>query len=121
MSTNEVLDKKEVENDCEKQKIRCKSLNVMGTKYRTTLTKKYENRKKWEAENLSVIASVIPGKVLEIKVKEGDSVKEGETVLILEAMKMYNRILMPFSGKIKSFNVKEGDVIPKNHVMFEVE
>ena len=46
--------------------------------------------------------------------------KEGEILLILEAMKMANRIAMPFDGVVKSINVQEGEIVTKNQVMIEV-
>ncbi len=61
------------------------------------------------------IEAPLPGVILEIKVKEGDEVKEGQDLLIMEAMKMENSIQAPFSGKIvkifvsKESNVQEGD------------
>ena len=58
--------------------------------------------------------------ILDIMVKEGQKLKEGETVLILEAMKMANNITMPFDGVIKAINVEKGENVPKNHVMVEI-
>ncbi|MBA4367374.1 MAG: hypothetical protein C0403_07005, partial [Desulfobacterium sp.] len=49
--------------------------------------------------------------------KVGDSVKEGETVVILEAMKMENALLAPVSGVIKAINFKSGDNVAKNNVL----
>lgn len=110
-----------IDSECGSKNIKCKSLNVMGTKYRTTLTKKYEKRKKYEVPDLNKIYSVIPGTIREVLVKEGDHVDEGSTVLVLEAMKMFNRILIPVSGKIKALYVKEGDSVPKHTLLFEIE
>jgi biotin carboxyl carrier protein len=65
--------------------------------------------------------SYIPGTICEVFVKEGQKVKEGESLLILEAMKMRNQITMPRNGKVKSIKVSQGDRIPKNHLMVEIE
>ena len=119
--SDQVMAVSEKESDCDQKKVRCKSLNVMGTKYRTTLTKKYENRSKYEPVDINKVKSVIPGTILEINAKVGDVLEEGDSVLVLEAMKMYNQILMPVSGKIKAIYVKEGDAVSKNTLMFEVE
>jgi biotin carboxyl carrier protein len=54
-------------------------------------------------------------------VKPGQEVKKGETLLILEAMKMQNQITMPFNGKIKRVNVKPDEVVKKKHVMIEIQ
>jgi len=58
------------------------------------------------------LVSRIPGKVLSILVKEGELVKRGDTVIVLEAMKMENRILAPIDGKVNKIFVKENDNIP---------
>ena len=53
-------------------------------------------------------------------VKEGDQVKEGEVLLILEAMKMMNKVLMPYDGKVTKIMVAEGQRVPKNHLIVEI-
>jgi pyruvate carboxylase subunit B len=67
------------------------------------------------------VRSVIPGTVTDVKVKEGQKVKAGEVLLLLEAMKMVNEIRMPFDGKIKKVNVEKGQKIPKDFVMIEID
>ena|SRR5690554_4164062 len=94
---------------------------ITARKYKTLLTKKYENRTQWKEPNPCEINSYIPGTILDIFVKEGDSLKKGDVILILEAMKMQNRVEMPFDGKIKKINVKKGERIPKNFLMIEIE
>ena len=66
----------------------------------------------------SVEASM-PGQVITLLVKEGEAVEEGQTILILEAMKMENEILAPKSGKL-SLSVAEGDLVMKGDSLFEV-
>lgn len=94
---------------------------ILSMKYKTKLTKKFENRTQYEAPNPDHIMSYIPGTIVEIFVKEGQKVKEGESLLILEAMKMRNQIAMPRDGKVKSIKVVQGDRIPKRHLMVEIE
>jgi len=94
---------------------------VTARKYKTLLTKKYLNRKVWVDPNPYEIQSFIPGTVLKISVKEGDVVDEGAPLLILEAMKMQNRIEMPFTARIKKINVEVGSRIPKETLMIELE
>jgi len=94
---------------------------VHSAKYQTTYTKKYENRKVWAEPNFNNINSYIPGTIIEIFVKEGQVVKAGESLLILEAMKMHNDIQMPFNGKILKVNIEKGQKIPKNFLMIEIE
>ncbi|MEI7504478.1 MAG: acetyl-CoA carboxylase biotin carboxyl carrier protein subunit [Paludibacter sp.] len=94
---------------------------VTARKYKTLLTKKYLNRKVWVNASPYDIQSIIPGTILSIFVKEGDVVKEGAPLLILEAMKMQNRIEMPFTARIKKINVELGVRIPRETLMIELE
>ena len=94
---------------------------VTARKYKTLLTKKYQNRKAWSNPSPYDIQSIIPGTILGIFVKEGDIVKEGSPLLTLEAMKMINRIEMPFTARIKKINVEVGIRIPKDSLMIELE
>ncbi len=94
---------------------------VFSLKYKTKLTRKYKERKRYEVPDLKKIRSVIPGTILEIKIKKGQKAKEGDVLLLLEAMKMINEIHMPFNGKIKQINVETGQKISKNFVMVELE
>ncbi len=89
--------------------------------YQTKMTKKYLNRKAWQTPNPNEIKSHIPGTIIKINVSVGDKVKEGNSLLVLEAMKMQNQIAMPFDGKIKEICIKEGDRIPKNELMIVIE
>jgi len=97
-----------------------KKINIDSTIYTTKLTKKFENRKPWVRPNPKHINSFIPGTIVEIFVKEGQEVKEGETIMILEAMKMMNQIKMPFDGKISKINVVEGSKVPNRLLMVEI-
>lgn len=63
----------------------------------------------------------MPGKILEVMVKTGDAVKAGDTLLILEAMKMQNAILASTKGIIKKVLVKEGDTTSKSDLLIELE
>lgn len=59
----------------------------------------------------SGIKSPLPGVILEIKVKEGDTVKRGQTLLVLEAMKMENDIKADRDGKVTAIKVSKGESI----------
>lgn len=97
------------------------TLVVQGTEYKTFVNKKYLNRKKWEQVNENHVISYIPGTVIELFVKEGDTVKKNQPLLILEAMKMENTIFAPFDGKLKKVNVSIGNRVPKGELMIELE
>ena len=55
--------------------------------------------------------SPLPGVILDVKVKVGDAVKKGQTVVILEAMKMENNINADKDGKVTAIKVNKGDSI----------
>ena len=57
------------------------------------------------------IVSPMPGKVIKVNVKEGDEVKKGNILLIVEAMKMENNIVSPKDGVVEKVNVKAGDMV----------
>jgi len=59
----------------------------------------------------------IPGTIIRYLVKEGDEVKDGTGVVIIEAMKMENEIVSPTAGKIKSLNFKPGDKVSGGAVL----
>ncbi len=98
-----------------------KPLIIQGAVYQTTYTWKFENRVNWEAPNPNHIYSFIPGTVIDIFVKPKEKVKEGQTLLLLEAMKMQNQVRMPFDGTIVKIFVKKDEVIPRKFLMIEVK
>lgn len=98
-----------------------KFLNIDYFKYRTVLTKKFQNRKVYAEKDPRMVSAFIPGTIRKVNVKHGDSVKKGDLLLILDAMKMKNRILSPIDGTIKQVNVKSGDLVSKNHVLVELD
>lgn len=98
-----------------------KEFNIDGTIYITEVPDRVANKKKWERPNPNHIKSFIPGTIVEIFVKEGQEVKEGECLMILQAMKMKNKILMPFDGIIEKIHVNEEDKVPNRMVMVEVK
>jgi biotin carboxyl carrier protein len=57
------------------------------------------------------ITAPIPGGVFDIKVKVGDIVKSGQTLVIIEAMKLENEIVAPRDGKVTAVNVSKGDTV----------
>jgi biotin carboxyl carrier protein len=67
------------------------------------------------------VKAPMPGMVLKIIKQVGDEVVQGDSVLILEAMKMENDLRAQVSGKIKSINVKEGVAVEKGITLFTIE
>ncbi len=59
----------------------------------------------------------MPGSVSKIVAKEGQTVKKGDVVLMLEAMKMQNEIMAPVGGTVKSINVAAGESVKPGQIM----
>jgi biotin carboxyl carrier protein len=65
------------------------------------------------------IKAPMPGLIIDLKVNAGDTVKAGESLLILEAMKMENIIKSPGEGVVKSVKIKKGESVEKGQVLIE--
>jgi len=65
------------------------------------------------------VRAPMPGLIIQLKVKDGDKVEAGDTLLILEAMKMENIIKAPGDATVKSVKVKMGEGVEKNQVLIE--
>lgn len=68
-----------------------------------------------------IVKAPMPGMILKIKKKDGETVERGETVMILEAMKMENEIRAPIGGTIHFNSIKEGISVEKNVKLFEIK
>ncbi len=66
------------------------------------------------------VIAPMPGSILDIKANPGDSVKAGDTIVVLEAMKMENDIVAPCDGKVQSILVKKGDTVNANDILARV-
>lgn len=73
------------------------------------------------ADSQVSLKSQIPGRVVSINVSQGDKVKKGDVVCILESMKMQVSIKSHKDGSVKSIKVKQGSSVAKNDVLAEIE
>ncbi len=89
--------------------------------YQTLSTHAYENMLKWKKNYNKNITAIIPGTIIEIFVKEGQKVKEGDLMMIVEAMKMNNRFVFSSDGIIDKIHVKTGDIIAKNQLLITLK
>lgn len=72
------------------------------------------------AENAMTVTAPMPGKILSVKVNVGDSVNNGDLVLMLEAMKMENEVFATASGKVTEVRVKSGDNVSTGDVLLVI-
>ena len=97
------------------------SVNVNGTRYEVEVEEidaktiaaapKAEPAKAAPAGAGTEVRSPMPGNILQVNVNPGETVKEGQQLMILEAMKMENEILAPCAGKVASMMVAKGSSV----------
>jgi biotin carboxyl carrier protein len=68
-------------------------------------------------QKIGSLKAPMPGLLLDIKVEEGQTVKKGDTLLVLEAMKMENVLKAPIDATIKTIKVHKGENVDKNQVL----
>jgi biotin carboxyl carrier protein len=73
------------------------------------------------SSKFETVKAPMPGKILDIMVHVGQTVNKGDTLLILEAMKMQNSIVALHKGIVTSLNFKQGDSVGKNDTLLEIE
>ena len=95
-------------------------LNIDGTDYKTILPESYLKRTKYRMPEVEMVRSFIAGTIWKIYAKEGQRVKKGDKLLILEAMKMKNRLLAPATGKVRDIYVKEGENVKRDQILFKI-
>lgn len=95
-------------------------LNIDGTPYRTRLSRRFLNRKPYAPADPKIITSFIPGTVLDILVSQGQEVKEGDELMVLDAMKMQNMLLSPVTGTIGEIFVARGDRVSKGSILIRM-
>ena len=84
------------------------------------IRRKHLDKIKSESKKEFILAPM-PGKIVDILVEENATVKEGDSLVILEAMKMQNEIVSHTSGKIKLIKIKAEDTVMKDEVLVEIE
>lgn len=96
-------------------------LNIDSSLYQTRLSRKFESRTKYVPVDPKQIISYIPGVVLDILVESGSKVKAGQDLMIIDAMKMKNRIKSNLDGRVKSVAVATGSKVTKGSLLLELE
>ena len=98
-----------------------KEFQYEGARYKTLLTKKFLNRQPYAPEDPTKITATIPGTILKIMVKEGQSINPSKCLFILEAMKMRNKVFASVSGVVGRIHISEGQIVTKNQLLLELE
>jgi len=102
------------------------TLLINGNKYEVSLKDKFDELLAGmgltgtTSAKLNNIKAPMPGLVLNVLVNEGDTIKAGDAILVLEAMKMENIIKASGEGTIKKINVNKGQAVEKGQVLIEV-
>ena len=74
-----------------------------------------------ESEDIENIVPPMPGTIIKVNVAVGDKVKEGEAVIVVEAMKMETNLYTRITGKVTKVNAKEGDRVDSDTVLVVIE
>ncbi|WP_439185062.1 biotin/lipoyl-containing protein [Carboxylicivirga taeanensis] len=83
---------------------------------------RYRNASKSSLDEAgTTISTPMPGKIVKIPVKEGDTVEKGQTVIIVSAMKMESEYKSAIDGVVKHIYVTEGDAVEGNQPLIEIE
>ena len=83
--------------------------------------KQQQNTTSQSQSNSKTLTSPIAGSVIEIKTKEGASVKEGEVLLVIEAMKMNTNISSPTTGTVTAIKVQVGNIVQQEQILITFE
>jgi acetyl/propionyl-CoA carboxylase alpha subunit len=98
-------------------------IRVNGNKYTVQLKDKYDDLLKelgiegTSAKKVKELKAPMPGLVVDIRVNEGDEIKKGDALVVLQAMKMENILKSPADAIIKKIHVKKEDTIEKNQIL----
>lgn len=98
-------------------------MKVNGNVYETEVVDKFDallkslGMEKGGGSKVNDLKAPMPGLVLKVEVAVGDSLKKGDRVLVLEAMKMENVIKAPSDATVASVEVEQGNTVDKNQVM----
>ena len=95
-------------------------LLVDDTKYETEVPGSYVRKAEKEAADPGDIRAVIPGIIVDIRVRRGQKVNTGDVVIVLEAMKMYNDIEAESDGTVAEIRVSKGDKVAKGQLMLKL-
>jgi acetyl/propionyl-CoA carboxylase alpha subunit len=94
-------------------------VSYKGRQYR--VERKMARRKGAGAAGSGELVAPMPGQIVDVRVAEGDIVKKGETLLVLEAMKTQQPFIAPFDGVVKKVGVAKGDQVVDGALLAQVK
>lgn len=100
-------------------------MRINSKKYEITLQDRYDElliklgMNNSAGSKVSQIKAPMPGMILNVLVNEGDEVKKGDVLLVLEAMKMENMLKSPSDGTVKKIVVQKGNAVEKNQLLIQ--
>lgn len=97
------------------------NINIDQTDYKTFSTPSFEKNSNWKKAKECEIKTIIPGTVIDVFVKEGDKVHEGDRMLTIEAMKMNNVFYFDKDAVVKKVFVKPSDIVAKGQMLIEID
>ena len=97
------------------------TVGVADPNAKTYATKRKKEKKNINKNETGSLVAPIPGMIIEFKKAVGEKVKKGETVVVLEAMKMLNNLEAPIDGVIKEIKYDSGDAVTKGDVLCIIE
>ena len=103
------------------------TLSINGNRYQVKIENQLDaliSKMGLSLGNASVedeIHAPMPGLILEVNVSEGDTIKKGDFLCVLEAMKMENTLTAPRDAIIKSVNISKGETVDKGKLLIELE
>jgi len=103
------------------------TLLVNGNKYPLTVKDEFDllldklGMSSMNDQKINEIKAPMPGLVLDVKVNIGDNVEKGDSILVLEAMKMENVLKSPAEGLVKSIHIEKGNAVEKNQLLISFE
>jgi biotin carboxyl carrier protein len=91
-----------------------------GSTYRLESVKKGTDSHSTPGQTTGEIRSLMPGKLIQLAVNEGDTVKEKQTVAIMESMKMETPLVAPQAGRVSQVRFKPGDIVEMGEVVMVI-
>lgn len=121
---NKSVEVETLESDFQKKTY---TLSINGNRYQVKIENQLDvliSKMGLSLGNASVedeIHAPMPGLILEVNVSEGNEVKKGDFLCVLEAMKMENTLTAPRDGVVKSVNIVKGETVDKGKLLIEFE